>query len=306
MAKTIVVYNQKGGVGKSTCACCLANALGNKGKKTLLIDFDAQGSSTIMLNIDKWDENIPNIGIPMSLFAVDGKVASINDLLECIQTPGYDKKVKKAKSMEWETKRINYPFDCIPVCGISLSVAENAVCNPNNYIYKNIKYIYYMLKLIVDELSSKLNYDYIVIDANPSLSISAINTLMASDFLLIPTDMAYESIVGISAILARLKELNLFLPNFMPLGVVCQKYAQRRNLDNSVKEIIEDNGFEIFDTMIPDVYTQVSSSIADGRLITTTNKKMEEAYSQLADEVERRIAETEALYGEVRNKKGLK
>lgn len=303
MAKTICVYNQKGGVGKSTCACNLAYALGVMGRKVLLIDFDAQGSATLMLNIDKWDETIPNIGMPMSNFAVDGIRPEIDDLMECIQTPTWSKKERIPKSTIWEDVDIPYPFDMIPVCGISLSVAENAVYNRNNYIYHHVEHGFKMLKYIVQELSDELNYDYIIIDANPSLSASSINALMASDFLVTPTDMAYESIVGISAILQRLKELNLYLPYFTPLGVICQKYKDNRNLDKKVKDIIRENKFEVFETMIKDVSTQVSANIAKGRLISLADTDVFNQYTNLAKEIEEKIKRLEEEYGEIKNRK---
>lgn len=302
MAKTICVYNQKGGVGKSTCACNLSYALGIMGRKVLLIDFDAQGSATIMLNINKWDETIPNIGFPMSNFAINGNRPQIDDLLDCIQTPSWQKKEKVPNSMLWREVDVPYPFDVIPVCGIELSVAENAIFNRKNYIYKHVEYGFVMLKFIVQKLSDELNYDYIIIDANPSLSASAINALMASDFLVTPTDMAYESIVGISAILQRLKELNLFLPYFTPLGVICQKYKGNRNLDKTVRDIIEENEFDVFNTTIPDVASQVSNSIAKGKLISVDNEKVRKAYTDLATEIEAKIIKLESEHGEIKNR----
>ena len=71
-AKCIAFYNQKGGVGKTSGSVCCAQILGEVlHKNVLLIDFDSQGSASLMAGIETWDDSKPSIGTLMSSIAVD-------------------------------------------------------------------------------------------------------------------------------------------------------------------------------------------------------------------------------------------
>jgi len=299
--RVICIYNQKGGVGKSTLAVNTSAVLAEvKKKKVLLIDFDAQGTATLMCNIPFWDDSIPNIGRLISAFALNGYQASIDEILECVTNGKVMKNVRREGEFGWDKIEYTYPFDILPVCGTELSIGELAIHNRDNFIYKNVELSFYMLKLIVDKIIEECNYDYIIIDANPSLSSFAINSLVASDYLIVPTTMTTEAVNGIQAIFRRLEELSLVIPYFRPLGIVYQKYDGHRTLD---RDIVKNTVFEEFETKIPDVNTKISQSINDNYIpALRTDKKyaaIRQAYINLVNEIEDKINKHEEEYGEI-------
>lgn len=299
--RTISFFNQKGGVGKTTTAVNVSHILAEVyHKKVLLIDFDSQGSASLFCGIPIWDGSIPNIGSLITPFAVQGIRATIDDILHVITRGTYTKNVQKKGEFGWEKQTLEYPFDIIPVCGAETSVGELAVHNRNNFIYQNIEYSYFMLKLIVDTIVKECDYDYIIIDTNPSLSSFAINALFASDFLIVPTTMAPEAISGIQSIFKRLEELNLVYPYFAPLGVLYQKCDEKRSLDRS---IIEASMFNEFKTRIPDVNTKISKSVNESLIPSMRTEKQyatfRQAFIDLCREIMERIKEFEDENGEI-------
>lgn len=297
--RVVCIYNQKGGVGKSTAAVNLAQILGEVYEKSvLLIDFDAQGTASLMCNIPTWDDSIPNIGQLISQIALEGQLPDIDTILNCVTNGKYAQNIRQPQSFGYKTEWIDYPFDIIPVCGTDLSIGELAIHNRDNWIYKNVEQSFYMLKYVVDRIIIDCAYDYIIIDANPSLSSFAINSLVASDYLMIPTTMAPEAVNGIKAILTRLEELNLVIPYFKTLGIVYQKYSGKRILD---REIVKSTKFDEFETKIPDVNTKISQSINDNIIpaMRKTQKylPLREAYIDLAKEMEQKIAKFESEGG---------
>lgn len=300
-ARVICVYNQKGGVGKSTLSVNVSQILAEvKQKNTLLIDFDAQGTATLMSNIPTWDDSIANVGRLISSYAVNGYRADIDEILSCITNGTYIKSTQKKGVFGWQREEITYPFDILPVCGPELSIGELAIHNRENFIYKNVELSFFMLKLIVDRIVKYCNYDYIIIDANPSLSSFAINSLVASDYLIVPTIMATEAVNGIQAIFQRLEELQLVIPFFHPLGIVYQKFDGIRTLD---KDIVSNTIFDEFKTKIPDVNTKISQSINDNFIpAMRTDKRyfpLRESYIRLVDEIENKIEEYERANGQI-------
>lgn len=299
--RVICIYNQKGGVGKSTCAVNTAQIMAEvMGKKVLLIDYDAQGTATLMCNIPTWDESIPNIGSLLCPLTSDGEIPTVDDILNCVTRGKYIKTERKKGQFGWIKEEVEYPFDIIPVCGTDLSIAELSIHNRQNWIWKNSQYSFFILKMIVDIIVKECDYDYIIIDANPSLSSFAINALMASDYLIIPTTMAPEAINGIQAIFKRLDELGQYIPYYKPLGIVYQKYDGNRTLD---KEIISSSNFEEFETKIPDVNTRVSKSINENLIPSIRNDKryieFRQAYISLCKEIEEKIYKHEQTNGPI-------
>ena len=300
--KFITVFNQKGGVGKTTASVNISQILAEVyHKNILLIDFDSQNSASMYSNIPVWDSSIPNIGDLITPFALYGKRASIDDILSTITRGTYEKTYQKKGQFGWTRETAKYPFDILPVCGTEISVGELAIHNRESFIYQNVEYSYFMLKLITDTIAEECNYDYVIIDANPSLSSFAINALFASDFLIIPTTMAPEAVNGIQSIFRRLEELNLVYPYFAPLGVLYQKYDGKRTLD---KEILASSSFEEFESKIPDINTRVSKSINEGLIPAMRTEKQyasfRKAFIDLSGEIIERIKKYEDENGQIK------
>lgn len=307
--RVITIFNQKGGVAKTTTTVNIAAIMGDVlKKKVLIIDFDAQGSATLMCNLPNWDEEILDIGDLLEGFALDGIVADNDDILSAIHKGGYEKNVQtfnqKERKLEWNLQKIDFPFDIIPVCGTALSIAELAIHRRESFIYQKVEYSFYMLKIIVDKIVNFNYYDYIIIDANPSLSNFAINSLAAADYLIVPTTMTLESISGINNILNRLKELNLMFPHFHTLGILYQRFSGRRTLD---RNILDEMDFDEFETKIPDVNTKVSKSISEGKIPSLRNTERDyanfrQSYIDLCNEIEEKIERFESEKGEIQRK----
>jgi len=210
----LAIVNQKGGVGKSTTAVNLAAALGELGKKVLLIDLDPQGNSTsgFGLTKNKREHCVYNALI---------EEIPLADILEHIP----DSRV-----------------DVVPAT-IQLAGAEVELVNALSRETR--------LKLLIAPLRNA--YDYILIDCAPSLGLLTINALTASDGLIIPVQCEYYALEGLSKLLDSERLVRTHLnPELEVFGVVMTMYSTRTKLAQQVvDETKKFFGDTMFNTLIP-------------------------------------------------------
>ena len=166
MGKTVSIFNQKGGVGKTTTCVNFAAALGLKGKKTLLVDLDPQGNTTSGVGIDKTE-------IEKSTYDI-----LIND--------------EAAKDIVIKTEFKN--LSVLPA-NMNLAGAELELAEEENR-FKALKKA--LAPLVME-------YDYIIIDCPPSLGLLSLNALTASDTLIVPLQCEYYALEGLSQLLGTVR-----------------------------------------------------------------------------------------------------
>ena len=252
MSYILTLANQKGGVGKTTTAVNLAAFLGKKKKKVLVIDLDPQGNATSGLGINKGE--------------LDGTIYDVivNDV--------------DIKDTIWESSADN-----VWICptNINLAGAEIELVNvmSREQVLKNA------IKPIKGE------YDYIIIDCPPSLSILTINALTASDGIVIPIQGEYYALEGLTQLVDTInivkKKLNKSLSI---LGVVLTMFDRRTQLTRQVREEVENYfGDKVFSTVIPR-NVRLAEAPSHGVAILEYDKhsKGAKAYESLANEVIKR------------------
>ena len=220
MGKIIAVTNQKGGVGKTTTTINMASALSSLGKRVLVLDTDAQGNATLGLGVDKNDD-APG----MFELLLDECEAS-----DCIKKLSYKKL--------WGTRE----FSIIPA-SVDLAGLEAMV-----YDKKDKEYI------LRDKIAPVLNdYDYILIDCPPSLSLMTINGLAAADSVLIPVQCEYYALEGLAQLLETINLVKEILNEKLTIeGIVFTMFDSRTNLSKQVIEDVRDNiDLPIFEQTIP-------------------------------------------------------
>ncbi len=158
MGKIIGICNQKGGTGKTTTAINLSSYLGLAGKKVLLIDMDPQGNATSGVGFDAAEKN--------SIYDIISGKAGLTDSLYSTLWPN---------------------LSIIP-SNISLTGGEVELVNIENR----------ELKLREELVKIKSDFDYVIIDAPPSLGLLTLNVLAASDSLIIPIQCEYYALEGVS------------------------------------------------------------------------------------------------------------
>lgn len=215
MSKIIAVTNQKGGVGKTTTAVNLSACLALLGKKVLLADIDPQRNAT------------SGVGAEVSDDAV-----TIYDLLT-----DEGASIKEA-ILPTDTENLS----CIPG-SIELSGAEIELIDMPEREY--------LLKKLLGQV--KEDYDYIIIDCPPSLSLLTLNALTAADSMLVPIQCEYYALEGVGQLMNTLmlvrKRLN---PALKVEGVVLTMYDSRTNLSEQVAEEVRRYFREhLFKTTIP-------------------------------------------------------
>lgn len=249
MGKIIAIANQKGGVGKSTTSINLSSCLAEKGKKVLVIDIDPQGNTSSGLGIDK--NRLEN-----SIYDVLTGEEMISD---CIHKDVYEN------------------LDVLPA-NVNLSGAEIELIDLEDRSY--------VLKSKLDEI--KDNYDFIIIDCPPSLSILTVNSLTASDSVIVPIQCEYYALEGISQLIKTIELVKDRLnPNLEMEGVVFTMYDSRTNLSAQVIENVKDNlSGNIYDTVIPR-NVRLAEAPSHGLPINYYDSKSAGAvgYRKLADEV---------------------
>jgi len=249
MRKVIAIANQKGGVGKTTTSINLSSCLAELNKKVLVIDMDPQGNTTSGLGIDK-------NRLEKSVYEVLIEEETIDD---CIQ------------------KDIFRNLDVLPA-NVSLSGAEIELIDSDNRSY------------VLDSKIRKIedNYDYIIIDCPPSLSILTVNALTTANSVIVPIQCEFYALEGISQLMKTIELVKERLnPTLSIEGVVFTMYDSRTNLSAQVVANVKANLNEkIYETVIPR-NVRLAESPSHGLPINYYDKKSAGAigYQQLAKEV---------------------
>ena len=160
MAKTICIVNQKGGVGKTTTSVNLSAALAKLGRKVLIVDLDPQGNATSGLGLKKHDHQDSNV-----YHLLIGE-AGINEVI--YKTQFENLSIIPANS---------------DLCGAEIELVEETERE-------------YRLKKAFAQVNSQ--FDYILIDCPPSLTLLTLNALTAADSFLVPLQCEYYALEGLS------------------------------------------------------------------------------------------------------------
>lgn len=249
MGRTIAIANQKGGVGKTTTAINLSACLAEKGKKVLAVDMDPQGNMTSGLGVDK----------------------------DSVENTIYNLIIGESKMEEVLIKDVLENLDIIPT-NIDLSGAEIELLDveEKEYIVRNE----------IDKI--KDNYDFIIIDCPPSLSMLTINAMTTADSVLVPIQCEYYALEGLSQLIHTVELVRDRLnPKITIEGVVFTMYDARTNLSLQVVENVKDNLEQtIYKTIIPR-NIRLAEAPSYGIPINKYDPKSAgaESYLKLADEV---------------------
>ncbi|MTK14086.1 MAG: ParA family protein [Clostridiaceae bacterium] len=213
--KVISIFNQKGGVGKTTTSINLSSYLAMQGYKILNIDIDPQGNTTSGLGFDKRS-------LTESMYDILTSDATIDEI------------AKKSELID--------NFYLIPST-MELAGAEVELISKDNR--ENI------LKNKISNMKSK--FDYIFIDCPPSLGLLTINALTASDSVLIPIQCEFYALEGVGQLINTIQLVKKSLnKNLEVEGVIMSMYDGRTKLSNEVvsevKSYFKDN---VYETTIP-------------------------------------------------------
>ncbi|MDD2217790.1 MAG: AAA family ATPase [Eubacteriales bacterium] len=249
MGKAIAIFNQKGGVGKTTTNINLAACLALKGKHILIVDIDPQGNTTTGMGISKKDL----------------QYTSYNILI--------DKNVAIGKAI-MRTKLEN--LDIIPA-SVNLAGAEIEMVQVEG---REIR-----LKKALEKVKDK--YDYIFIDCPPSLGLLTINSLTAVDSVLIPIQCEFYALEGVSQLMSTIDLVKKSLNAKLEIqGVILSMFDGRTNLSvqvvEEVKKYFKD---KVYSTVIPR-NVRLAEAPSFGMPITEYDpaSKGAEAYTEFAEE----------------------
>ena len=249
MGRIIAVANQKGGVGKTTKSINLAACLAEKGKKVLAVDMDPQGNLTSGLGVDK-----------------DSVEKSIYELI-----------IGEVDIKEVINKEVLENLDIIPT-SIDLSAAEIELIGVDDKEY--------ILRNAIDQVKDQ--YDFVIIDCPPSLSMLTINAMTTADSVIVPIQCEYYALEGLSQLIHTVELVKDRLNSKLEIeGVVFTMYDARTNLSLQVVENVKDNLQQnIYKTIIPR-NIRLAEAPSYGLPINKYDPKSTgaESYMRLADEV---------------------
>jgi len=249
MAKIIGVLNQKGGTGKTTTAVNLAGYLAASGKYTLLVDLDPQGNATSGLGFE-----------PAEL------------------SGGLYEVLSGQKKPEEVIKRTQlFGFELLPSTSDLAGAGVELVNVPERE---------FVLKNALGRV--RTNYDYILVDCPPSLSLLTINGLLSADELLIPVQAEYYALEGLGQLFKTVNLINQSVPAPIKIkGALLTMYDRRNKLARQVgKEIQQYFPGYVFEAVIPRC-VKLAEAPSHGKIILQyfPKSKGARAYRDLAQEI---------------------
>ncbi len=255
MPRILAVANRKGGVGKTTTTVNVATAMAAAGKKVLVVDLDPQGNASTSMGINK-----------------KGRMASSYEVLLG------EKRLTDA--VVW-TEIPN--FSLIPSSPDLAGAEVELVDMPNQE---------YALKKAL--IKDAVNYDYILIDCPPSLSLVTINALVAADAVIVPLQCEFLALEGVTDLIRNINQIKKkFNPSLALHGVVLTMYDKRNNLSQMVEDDVRNFfGKKVYDTVIPR-NVRISEAPSHGKPVLIYDFKCpgSQAYISLAGEVLKREKE---------------
>lgn len=249
--KTISIFNQKGGVGKTTSVVNLAVSLSKLDKKVLVIDFDPQANTTTGLGFDK------------------------NELEKSIYKMFYD---EGDNYKDYILKSEEGPY--LIASENSLSGLEVELVSLDQE--ERLK----MLSQIIEEI--KKDYDIILIDCPPSLGLLSLNALVASDSIIIPIQTEYYALEGVSELLKTYQTIKESIKEDLEIeGVLLCMFDKDTDLSYEVVEEVKSFFKEkVFSTMIPrNIKLAEAPSFGKSVIAYDEKSKGARAYLSLAKEL---------------------
>lgn len=201
-AKIIAFFNQKGGVAKTTSCYNIAVSLAHKGKKVLVVDLDSQANLTICAGLEP--------------FAYENTITSV------LSNEGSD--------INAAIINIKNNLDLIP-SRLELSELDTSLISR------------VMRETVLKRALNKVldNYDFILLDCPPNLSIITTNALACSDYVLVPVKTDYLAYRGVELVFNSIKGIqSLTNPNIEILGIIATMYEKNIKDDQEILSVLEE------------------------------------------------------------------